>query len=209
MADTVVAAEGLGVRTRRGWVFRDVHLRAGRRELVAVAGPGGSGRSSLLLTVGGRMRPSAGSLEVCGLALPAEARRVRRRTAVARVGGAAEADEELRVGDHVRERALAAGVAPGEFGWACERLEAGFDDKDVVGGLPAEQVTLLLLALALMTAPQVVLLDDLDQGAGTAGQRRMWEAARKAADAGPFVLASTTEPAPAEGLADRLVELGA
>jgi ABC-2 type transport system ATP-binding protein len=202
----VVSAEGLGVKTRRGWVFRGVDLRVAAGGLVAIAGPGGSGRSALLLTVGGRMKPSAGSLTVCGLPLPTAAARVRGRTAVARVGGAAEPDAELRVRDHVRERALAAGLHVAEFDWACEQLEVDLPGGELVGTLRSEQVTLMALALALMEQPAILLLDDLDAGADGPAQHRLWAAARRAADRGPAVLATTTEPSPA---ADLLVELGA
>ncbi|WP_157419863.1 ATP-binding cassette domain-containing protein [Actinomadura kijaniata] len=206
--EPVVEAEDLGLRTRRGPVFAGVTLRAAPGELVAVTGPGGSGRTSLLLTVAGRMRPSSGTLRVCGIALPGGAARVRGRVAVARATGAAELEPDLRVRDHVRERALAAGSPAAAFDEAAGTVGLDVPGATVVAELAAADATRLALALALLEAPEALVLDDLDDGADLAAQRALWEAARSAADSGPVVLAAATEPSPAAGLADRLVALG-
>ncbi|MFC6878376.1 MULTISPECIES: ABC transporter ATP-binding protein [Actinomadura] len=217
----VVEADDLGVRTRRGWVYRGVTLRASAGTLVAVAGPGGSGRTSLLLTVAGRMRPTSGALRVCGLDLPEGAARVRGRAAVARAGGAAELEPELRVADHVRERALTLpgtarsrearesfGGAWKSFGAACEVVGLDVPGRRRVRDLSPGDATRLALALAVMERPDVLVLDDLDAGSDGAGQHALWSSARRAADLGAAVVASTTEPSPAGGLADVLLTLG-
>lgn len=111
-----IAAEGLGVRGPRGWAFRAVDVDAPPGSLVAVEGPSGSGRTCLLLTLTGRMRPSAGRAEVAGLALPRRMAAVRRVSALAHVPGVAELDGSLTVGEHLRERALLQrrfGASPG------------------------------------------------------------------------------------------------
>ncbi|MGI5167500.1 ATP-binding cassette domain-containing protein [Spirillospora sp. CA-253888] len=204
----VVEAAGLGLRARRGWVYSDVHLNAGAGSLVAVAGPGGSGRTSLLLTVAGRMKPTTGMLRVCGHDLPGEAARVRRCAAVARATGAVELEQDLRVREHVRERLLTLrGVPAGAFDDARALVGLEASDKELVHELPAAEATRLALALALLGSPAVIVLDDLDDGADGAAQYGLWQAARNAADSGPVVLAATTEPSPAEGLADALLEL--
>ncbi|GLX48257.1 hypothetical protein Shyhy01_12070 [Streptomyces hygroscopicus subsp. hygroscopicus] len=55
-----VTAEGLGLRGPRGWAFRGVSLDAEPGSLIAIEGPSGSGRTCLLLTLTGRMRPTEG-----------------------------------------------------------------------------------------------------------------------------------------------------
>lgn len=62
----IVEASGLGLRTRRGWVYRDVDLTAEAGELHAVTGPPGSGRTSLLLTLAGASRTTRGSCAAGG-----------------------------------------------------------------------------------------------------------------------------------------------
>ncbi|MGK5556867.1 hypothetical protein ACSNOI_35190, partial [Actinomadura kijaniata] len=110
--------------------------------------------------------------------------------------------------DHVRERALAAGSPAAAFGEAAATVGLDVPGATVVAELPPADATRLALALALLEEPEALVLDDLDDGADLAAQRALWEAARSAADGGPVVLAATTEPSPAAGLADRLVALG-
>ncbi|NEC68423.1 ATP-binding cassette domain-containing protein, partial [Streptomyces sp. SID9727] len=73
-----VTAEGLGLEGPRGWAFRGVTLSADPGSLIAVEGPSGSGRTCLLLSLTGRMRPTEGEAATAGLALPRRAAAVRR-----------------------------------------------------------------------------------------------------------------------------------
>jgi len=203
----LVVADDLGVHTHRGWVFEALSLQAGAGQLVAIAGPGGSGRTAVLLTLGGRMRPSAGVLRVCGLLLPEHAARVRALTAVARIGGAVTLDKDLRVADLVRERALMARCSRGAFGPACSVLDVSFDERSVVGALEAHQVMLLALALALMEGRQIVFLDDLDTGSDARSQAWLWAAARRAADTGVCVIATAVDGSLARPYAQHVVSL--
>ncbi|MEV5568577.1 ATP-binding cassette domain-containing protein [Spirillospora sp. NPDC052269] len=224
--EAVLAAEGLGARTRRGPVFSGVTVRAGPGEVVAVSGPGGSGRTSLLLTLAGRMRPAAGALVVAGTS---DTARIRARVGVARVTGAAEPEPELRVGQHVRERLLTLRGLPsdlesapegdsdpesepevdlGDFGDVRALVGLRADDHELVRDLPDAQVTRLALGLALLEKPPVIVLDDLDRGANAAEQVALWAAARRAADTGPTIVATVAEPSPAHGLANVFTHLG-
>jgi ABC-type multidrug transport system ATPase subunit len=188
----VVDADDVGVRSYRAWIYRGFSLRAERGELIAIAGPGGSGRTSVLLTLGGRMRFADGSLRVLGLPLPQRAGTVRSRVAVARIGGAADLADELRVRDHVREQS-AAGGGTVSFADACSVVGASFAGSDLVGSLPRHEVTLLALCLAVMAGRDLVLLDDLDLGATGSSQLSLWQAARRAAAHGACVVASALE----------------
>jgi ABC-2 type transport system ATP-binding protein len=96
----VVSARGLGVHTRRGWVFRDVDLDVAPGELIALVGAAGSGRTSLLLALAGRFKVTAGTLDRHGTA------------ALAYVPGATDPEPNLTVAEHVEERLLLTGRAP-------------------------------------------------------------------------------------------------
>ncbi|PWU59692.1 ABC transporter ATP-binding protein, partial [Micromonospora globispora] len=90
----IVEASGLGLRTRRGWVYRDVDLTAEAGELHAVTGPPGSGRTSLLLALAGRFPHTEGGLRRRGPA------------ALGQVAGVHEPDPTLTVAEHIQERLL-------------------------------------------------------------------------------------------------------
>src|SRR5699024_5893838 len=74
--------------------------------LGVVAGTGGSGRTSLLLTLAGRMRPAAGRIAVGSHRLPGDERRVQETVAIAQAPPAVELDGRLRVRELIRERRL-------------------------------------------------------------------------------------------------------
>jgi RND superfamily putative drug exporter len=77
--DHLIYGEGLPLAGRPDEV--GVTLRP--REILIIEGPPESGKSALLLTLAGRMRPTGGRLKVAGLVLPEQAGLVRRRTGVA------------------------------------------------------------------------------------------------------------------------------
>ncbi len=88
MSEDLVRVEGLcrdyGSGERVVHAVRDVSLRAGRGELVAVRGRSGAGKTTLLNLIGGLDRPDAGRVWVAGqevtAAGEAELRRLRRDT---------------------------------------------------------------------------------------------------------------------------------
>ncbi|WHP18941.1 ATP-binding cassette domain-containing protein [Cellulomonas sp. ES6] len=198
-ASAVLRADGLGMRTHVGWVFRHVDLRADAGEVVEVRGSGGTGRSMLLLTLAGRARPSVGTLRVLGHDLPRGSRAVRRRSAVARLDRVIGPEEHHTVRMTFRERARWERVhPPGSDGLGyrvdeVRELTGLVADPDVhVEGLPAVQRTLLAVALAALPRPELLVLDDLDDGLPPDEQALVWEALTRVADAdGCVVLAST------------------
>ncbi|MEU3350465.1 ATP-binding cassette domain-containing protein [Streptomyces sp. NPDC037389] len=221
-----IAAEGLGVRGPRGWAFRAVDADAPPGSLVAVEGPSGSGRTCLLLTLTGRMRPSAGRAEVAGLALPRRMAAVRRVSALAHVPGVAELDGSLTVGEHLRERALLQrrfGTSPGAlFRTGAEKAArestrneavltaAGLDVSALPKGagtavrdLGRLEALRLALALALVGAPRLVAVDDTDLKLTAAERDRVWALLRSLAGAGTTVLAVCAEAPPGDAVVVR------
>ena len=66
-----VVARNLHLTGKRGPVYGPIDLTVRTGELLLVTGPAGSGRTALLLTLAGRLRPSPGSeLTVLGHRLP-------------------------------------------------------------------------------------------------------------------------------------------
>ncbi|BCJ29997.1 hypothetical protein Asera_41050 [Actinocatenispora sera] len=195
-----IRAAGLGLNTRRGWVFRDVELDVAPGELVAVTGAAGSGRTSLLLAVAGRFAINRGSLSVAGHPLPRTAPAVQRLAALGLVRGAHEPEPALTVTEHVRERLALLGLGP----WQPRRRRTyarelvtgtGVDlDPDALGrDLDPYRRQLLCLLLAELTAPRLIVADDVDGGTDSTERAELWRVLRERADAGVTVLASCRE----------------
>ena len=60
--ETLLAFEGLEIRRGGRTVVRDISGRVGRGEIIALVGDNGSGKSSLLLTIAGLLKPGSGQL---------------------------------------------------------------------------------------------------------------------------------------------------
>ena len=172
MADAVLVAEGLGVRTRRGWVFRDVDLAVGEGAFVTLDGAAGSGRTSLLLALAGHFKTTEGTV---------------RRSATGALGyvaGVHEPEPGLSVVEHVEERLVLLGHAS----WSPRKRRRQALER--LGDVPLRPQTLgrdldplgrhlLCLALAKVNEPGIVFADDVDGGLSEVEQRALVEALKE------------------------------
>ncbi|WP_327684719.1 ATP-binding cassette domain-containing protein [Streptomyces sp. NBC_00467] len=211
-----VTAEDFGLEGPRGWAFRSVTVEAEPGSLIAVVGPSGSGRTSLLLALTGRMRPTEGGAEVAGLPLPRKMAAVRRISALGPVQGVSELDPALTVGEHLRERALLqrrfdaslrallrprAARAKEARHRVDEALEAaGLDtatlpkrERTSVRDLERLEALRLSVALALIGRPRLLAVDDADLKLSDADRAEAWRLLRSVAESGTTVLAVCSE----------------
>lgn len=220
-----VTAENLGLRGPRGWAFRGVTFSAGPGSLIAVEGPSGSGRTCLLLALTGRMKPTEGLAQTAGLRLPRRAAAVRRIAALGPVPGVSELDPAFTVAEHLRERALLqrrydgslrALLRPRRERVAAARARidaalaaAGLDtatlpkaERTSVRDLERLEALRLSVALALMSRPRLLAVDDTDLKLSDAERAEAWELLRALAADGTTVLAVCSE-APEDALTVR------
>ncbi|MCX5396508.1 ATP-binding cassette domain-containing protein [Streptomyces sp. NBC_00102] len=210
-----VEVRGLGLRGSRGWVFRGVEFDAPPGTLVALEGPSGSGRTSLLLALTGRMRTTEGRAGTGGYPLPGRLAAVRRITALGPVPGVSELDPALTVAEHLRERALLRSRYTGPVRALLrprrERAAVGERIAEVVAaaGLRLEALPKagrtqardlerldalrLSVALALLDEPRLLAVDDTDLGLDSAGRAAVWNLLRTVAAGGTTVLAACAE----------------
>jgi ABC-2 type transport system ATP-binding protein len=171
---SVLVVKGLGLRTRRGWVFRDVDLEVRSGDLVALTGPAGSGRTSLLLALAGHFRTSAGTRRLSG------------RAGIGLVPGISEPESGLTAAEHVRERRLL-------LKQRGPRAELPVDGRTLGRDLTPYQRQRLMLALATTDEPELVVVDDVDLGLSTAERAELWQALTDLADQGYAVVATCRE----------------
>ncbi|WP_432506369.1 ATP-binding cassette domain-containing protein [Kineococcus arenarius] len=211
---------------------RDLTLRSGGRDvltgvdvdvpvgsMLVVRGRAGSGKTSLLLTLAGRMRPTSGTLRVLGHDLPAQARAVRRRAALAEVRGVNDLDDALTVEQHVAERLVLhqpwwrPWTGRGRVDELLDRVERTFDVPAAPGAVPGAAAPglhrrefvsdvdplermALGVVLALVGRPDVLVVDDVDSLRRVEDRRRAWAAltALRRTSAAPLtVVASCTD----------------
>ncbi|MER6957360.1 ATP-binding cassette domain-containing protein [Streptomyces sp. NPDC000618] len=211
-----VTADGFGLRGPRGWAFRGIGVDAGPGSLIAVEGPSGSGRTSLLLSLTGRMKATEGTATVGGARLPKQLAAVRRVGALAHVAGVTDLDPALTVGEHLRERAL----LQRRFGGSVRELlrpraertaqtklridtaltAAGLDrealpkgSRTAVRDLERLEALRLSVALALVGRPALLGVDDVDLKLTQAERAEVWALLKSLAEAGTTVLAVCAE----------------
>jgi ABC-type multidrug transport system ATPase subunit len=207
-AGAAVRADRLSLRGPRGWVYRDVSFDVAHAGLVALEGAHGAGRTSLLLTLAGRMRPTSGSARVDGLDIPRRMRAVQRIAALGLVPGVNDLEPGLTVAEQFRERELLhlrlrphPAVPTALEAW----LET--DSATLVRDLDGRRRHLLGAAMAMVGSPRVILVDDVDAGLSRAGQALLWADLAAVADRGITVIATCADAEPGQTYAGAVVRL--
>lgn len=191
-------AQLLSLITREGPVFRDLRFSVPQGGLAVVAGPSGSGRSALLLTLAGRMRAWTGALRVGGRDAARESRAVRRISSVARIDTMIDLEPQHTVGEAITERALIDDVAPRSAAMIVNRSAREYglelDDSMLIGRLPALDRAILTALLATVRAADLVVFDDADRGLDPAEQATLLSVLAGLGEDFTTVVASTVHP---------------
>ncbi|MDX3310329.1 ATP-binding cassette domain-containing protein [Streptomyces sp. ME08-AFT2] len=214
-----VATDGLGLRGPRGWVFRGVDVAAEPASLIAVEGPSGSGRTSLLLALTGRMKATEGTAAVGAARLPRQMAAVRRVSALAHVAGVTDLEPALTVGEHLRERALlqrrfdgsvrdllrpraqreartASQIDAALAAAGLDRVALPKGARTAVRDLERIEALRLSVALALVGRPRLLGVDDIDLKLTGAERTEVWTLLTSLTEAGTTVVAVCGGDAP-------------
>ncbi|WP_062762481.1 metal ABC transporter ATP-binding protein [Falsirhodobacter sp. alg1] len=153
----LIEARDLWLKLGTQSVLRGVDLTLGAGEIVTIVGPNGSGKSTLLRTLLGALRPDRGLVtRAKGLRIGYIPQRL-----------ALDATLPLNVARFLalpKSRGRAATAA------ALARVDlAGFERRPLAG-LSGGQMQRVLLARALLEAPQAILMDEPTQGLDQPGE---------------------------------------
>ncbi len=179
---SLLTAKGVSVAYGALVVLHDAHLTVAAGDRIAVVGPNGVGKSTLLRVLAGELKPDSGTVTAAGTVgyLPQERDRRAGETAmgyIARRTGVAAAERAMLVAsDRLAEGQMGVGA---EYAWALEAyLALGGPDLEVRAtelaaslGLPADldraatrlsggQLARLALAAVLLARFDVLLLDE-------------------------------------------------
>jgi branched-chain amino acid transport system ATP-binding protein len=202
----ILGIQGLSVARGGRAVVREVSLDIAAGEVTALLGPNGAGKSSMVLAIGGILKPLGGKVLLdeqdfagrrperirgAGIAIVPEGRRLLPELTVA---------ENLRVATYTlpsREAEAGRGRALELFPELEKRLE--YPARSLSGG----EQQMVVLAQALVSHPRFVIIDELSLGLAPVVVNRLVPTIRAIAESGIGVLLIEQFATVALGLANR------
>ena len=208
MTDAPESLKVSGLTVHRGGraVVRNVGIEIPAGEVTALLGPNGAGKSSLVLAVGGILRPEAGSIELGDRDYAGKRPERIRRAGVAIVPEGRRLLPELTVEDNIRVATYTLPRAQAETGRA-RALEL-FPELEKRLDAPARALSggeqqMVVLAQALVSQPRYVVIDELSLGLAPVIVNRLIPTIREIAESGIGVLLIEQFVTVALGLANR------
>lgn len=202
----VISAKGLSKTYGNTAALSNVSLSVRSGEVFGLLGANGAGKTTTIECLLGVTEPDAGAVELLGMDPRSARKRVFERVGVQ--------FQEVRYQDKIKvdelcraTRALYADPADYvgllvEFGLAEKRGE-------FVEALSGGQKQRLFIVLALISAPEVVFLDELTTGLDVRARRDVWRCLRRMKDAGLTVFLTSHSMEEVEQLCDRIAMLKA
>jgi ABC-2 type transport system ATP-binding protein len=200
-ADLVVEVEHLRKVYRRTVAVDDVSFSIRRGEIFGLMGSNGAGKTTTVECLEGLRHADGGRLRVLGLDPATQSRALR-----GRIGCQLQ---ESRLPDHLKvweALELFAGLAPRPLDWRslleawdlAEKRNASF------ASLSGGQRQRLFVALALISDPEIVVLDEMTTGLDPAARHVAWELVEEIRRRGATVVLVTHFMDEAERLCDRV-----
>ena len=179
----------------------DISFEVAEGEIFGLLGPNGAGKTTTVECLQGLRRPDGGFLRVLQLDPQSESRALRQR-----------------IGSQLQESALPhrikvwealdlfASFIPGASDWQLLIKQWGLADKReaAFASLSGGQRQRLFVALALVTNPEVVFLDEMTTGLDPAARRVAWDLIQTIRNQGTTVVLVTHFMDEAEQLCDRV-----
>jgi ABC-2 type transport system ATP-binding protein len=179
---------------------RGIDLRLEQGEIVAFLGPNGAGKTTTIDMVLGLSQPSSGTARVLGL----EPRQAVARGLVSAVMQSGGLLKDLTVRETAAYTAsLFADTRPVDDVLADAGIAAIADRR--VGSCSGGEQQRLRFAMALLSDPALLLLDEPTTGMDVEGRRAFWSTIRRDAQHGRTVMFATHYLEEADQYADRIV----
>jgi len=182
---------GLCVERGGRQVVRNVTIAVPAGQVTALLGPNGAGKSSMVLAVGGVLRPRPGSVSLDGTELAGRRPEKIRAAGVAIVPEGRRLLPDLTVDDNIRVAtyALSKAAALEGRGRALELFPALERRLNVPArSLSGGEQQMVVLAQALVSQPKFVLIDELSLGLAPVVVSRLIPVIRSIAESGIGVL---------------------
>ena len=212
----MLEVQNLEVRYGAIRAVRDVTLRVGNGELVAVLGANGAGKSSTLMCIAGALKPSAGSIRLGGDDATGSRPETMVRRGVATVPETRNVFPDLTVAENLRLGAYTRRGDPAGVAEDRARMFAIFPrlaerESQPAGTLSGGEQQMLVIARALMSRPRFLLLDEPSLGLAPAIVDHIFDMIAELKRSGLIILLVEQNAAKALAVADRayVMRLGA
>jgi branched-chain amino acid transport system ATP-binding protein len=209
-AAPLIAASGLNTYYDDSHILRDLSLALRPGEALGLMGRNGMGKTTLIRTIMGLVRPRSGKVEIAGRDVTREAPYRIAQQGLAYVPEGRGIFDSLSVAENlaIAERA---GI-DGERAWTRERVLDLFprlQQRYTNGGdqLSGGEQQMLAVARALLTNPRVLILDEATEGLAPLIRDEIWKTIRLVRECGIATLLVDKTVSEVTAVADRIVIL--
>jgi branched-chain amino acid transport system ATP-binding protein len=176
-AELLIEGRGLHTYYGQSHILRGIDFHVARGETIGLMGRNGMGKSTLLKTLVGLVRPRAGAVQVMGRDMTGRPTYEIAQRGVAYVPEGRGIFGNLSVVENLRMAARPG--TRGQRDWTYERVLATFprlSERLAHGGqqLSGGEQQMLTIGRALMTNPDVLILDEATEGLAPLIAREIW-----------------------------------
>src|SRR5262249_29375618 len=187
MSEAILEARGLHAYYGASHILHGIDFRIDRGETVGLMGRNGMGKSTLIGSMLGIVKPREGEVLVCGTSMTGAEPYLVARKGIAYVPEGRGSFPNLTVRENL---VMAARAGPeGRRDWTYERALATFPrlvERLDYGGssLSGGEQQMLTIARALLTNPDLLILDEATEGLAPLIAREIWRTIRVVRDSG-------------------------
>ena len=186
-SDLLINAQALQTYYGASHILRGVNFTVARAETIGLMGRNGMGKTTLLKSIMGLVKPQSGSIEIAGRSMMGRAPYEIARLGIAYVPEGRGIFGNLSVVENLKMAARAG--TKGQRDWTYDRVLDTFPrlkERLQHGGqqLSGGEQQMLTIGRALMTNPHVLILDEATEGLAPLIAREIWHICQLVRDTG-------------------------
>lgn len=193
MADWAIETRGLTRRFGDFVAVNNLDLQIPPKSIYGFLGPNGCGKSTSMRLITGLLTPSAGTIRVLGMEIPAQAEQLRRRLGY--MTQKFSLYEDLTVQENLRFMARIYNLDKHQsrqlIDQQLSRYQLNERKQRLAGSLSGGQRQRLALAAATLHQPELLILDEPTSAVDPENRRDFWEKLFDLCDGGTSILVST------------------